>query len=233
MSNNQPGLLLAFDGVDSSGKETQTARLADRLRHVGFAVRCFETPDYTTPSGADLKERLQNKDRAWQQLPWEDKMRLFAANRQEHKAEVLQSLRQGEIVIYDRYVASSLAFITIEALEPATIDLFRSDVQHAIARHEYEERGMPREDVSIFLDVPPDVSAALLEGRKHRRRDSDEYTDHIAVQRRLYNEYDLLCKGDPATYWRVPCVVEERLLSIEDVAEIVWEGLKAKFPLLR
>lgn len=227
-----PGLLLAFDGIDSSGKHTQVKALIDRLRFIGHSVHHFETPDYTTPSGQSLKWRLQNKDGSWQSLPWEAKMRLFAANRAEHKAEMLSALKRGDIVIYDRYVTSSLAFITVEALPTSDIDLFRHTVQQAVARHEYEEGGMPHEHASIFLDIPPDVSSALLGRRREYRHDDHEYTDHLELQRRLHNEYDVLCTADPERYLRIKCVVGDELLSVRDVAELVWETLRLKFPSL-
>lgn len=235
LSGMQPennGILIAFDGIDSSGKYTQVKQLLERLRYIGHTVHHFETPDYTTPSGQELKKRLQNKDGSWHQAPWEEKMRLFAGNRAEHKAEVLNALAHGDIVIYDRYVASSLAFITIEALQASETDLFRDKTQAVIARQEYEKNGMPYESASVFLDVPPQVSAALLEHRKQTRQDHDEYTDHLEVQQRLYNEYDLLCAKNPERYIRIKCVVGNELLPAEDVGELVWETLRLKFPSL-
>jgi dTMP kinase len=232
MRTDTTGLLLAFDGVDSSGKETQAGLLSERLRYQGFTVRYFETPDYSTASGQELKERLQNKRGNWHETPWEEKMRLFSRNRLEHKAEVEQALKQGEIVVYDRYVASSLTFITIEALGAEKVDLFRDEIQEVVAKHEYQENGMPREHAAIFLDVPPLVSAALLEHRKRRQQDEAEYTDHIAVQQRLYNEYDVLWEKERARYIRIKCVVGEELLSVQDISELVWEALRIKFPFL-
>lgn len=232
MSENHPGLLIAFDGIDSSGKHTQVKELIARLRFIGHTVRHLESPDYTTPSGQELKRRLQNKDGRWLQTPWEEKMRLFATNRMEHKTEVHNALRHGEIVVYDRYVASSLAFITVEALAASETDLFRDKVQQTITRLEYEHNGMPREHVSLFLDVPPDVSAALLEDRKKKRQDDEEYTDHLEVQRRLYNEYDLLCTQKPDHYVRIKCVIGDELLAVSDASELVWETLRLKFPSL-
>lgn len=232
MQNETPGLLIAFDGIDSSGKHTQVKELSTRLRYIGHTVHHFETPDYTTPSGQELKRRLQNKDGSWQQTPWEDKMKLFATNRMEHKAELYNALHHGEIVIYDRYVASSLTFITVEALSANETDLFRDKTQETIRRLEYEHNGMPLEHASLFLDVPPDVTAALLEHRKTRRQDDDEYTDHLEVQRRLYNEYDVLCTQQPDRYLRIKCVIGDELLPVDAVAELIWETLRLKFPSL-
>lgn len=230
MLKNHSGLLIAFDGIDSSGKHTQVQHLLERLRYLGHVVHHLATPDYTTPSGGRLKRLLQNKDGRWQQMSWEEKMHLFAANRAEHKTEVLNALRQGEIVVYDRYVASSLAFITVEALANNVVDLWRHTIHQAVSKCEYEDGGMPYEHVSIVLDVPPDVSAALLTARKEARNDDDEYTDHLELQRRLYNEYRFLAESNSSRYLRIPCVMGNELLPVSDVAELVWETLRLKFP---
>lgn len=227
------GLLISFDGVDSSGKETQSKKLVERLRYQGHVVRQFTTPDYSTPSGQELKARLQNKIGDWSATPWEEKMRLFATNRLEHREEVIQALCDNEVVVYDRYVPSSLAFITVEALSPQKADAERDKIQQAVADYEYVTNNMPQEAASIFLDVPPLLSAQLLEKRKEKLRDADEYTDHLEVQQRLYNEYDVLCAKDPKRYIRIKCVSGDEMLAIESVAEIVWDALTIRFPILR
>jgi dTMP kinase len=225
------GLLISFDGIDSSGKETQTRLLVERLRFQGRVVRELATPDYDTASGQEIKLRLQNKLGQWSDLAWEEKMKLFATNRAEHRQEVLDAIQRGEIVIYDRYVPSSLAFIAIEALIPQNIELKREEIHGAVAQQEYEENKMPHEDVSIFLDVPPVVSASLLHGRKSKRGEEDEYTDHADIQQRLYNEYDWMCNNDPKRFLRIKCTEGNQLYEVTYISELVWEGLNSKFSL--
>jgi dTMP kinase len=231
--HSQRGLLIAFDGVDSSGKATHARRLVERLRFSGQRAYLFESPDYTTSTGKKLKELLKNKNGAWDRLPWQERMQLFARNRREHRGEVVAALERGEIVVYDRYVPSSIAFFTVEAVTPQEVDHKRDQIQAEIARHEYEDNDMPREDLSIFLDVPVDITLNLLDNRKQQQGDDPEYTDQYTVQQRLYNEYDVLCQRYPEHYLRVKCVVGSQLLSIGDIAEIVWEGILTKFPQLK
>lgn len=229
MNKNQ-GLLISFDGLDSTGKATQTKRLVERLRFQGHIVTQFQTPDYTTPSGQELKLRLQNKIGNWHKTPWQEKLRYFANNRAEHRDEVLSSLAAGEIVIYDRYVPSSLAFITVEAMLPQEAGLFREDVYKAVEKEEYQIHKMPKENVSIFLDVPPDVADNLLGLRKAASGHEDEYTDHLHIQQRLYNEYDYMCANDRQRFVRIKCTEDGHLLGVNDVAELIWEDLLVRFP---
>lgn len=224
------GLLISFDGLDSSGKATQTKKLAQRLKYIGWGVKQFESPDYATPSGQELKARLQDKIGHWQSTGWDEKMRLFARNRAEHKDEVVKALKAGEIVVYDRYVPSSLAFMTVEALVPQEAELRRGEVQRNIAQYEYQHHGMPKEDTSVFLDVPALTAVTLLEGRKVEQGHESEYTDHLYVQERLYNEYDVLCVGDPKHYLRIHCLEGDELLAVDDTSELVWTTLLTRFP---
>jgi dTMP kinase len=231
--SSNTGLLISFDGLDSSGKATQSQRLVERLRFAGFTASLFRSPDYSTASGQDLKERLQNKKGDWNALPWEEKMALFAANRAEHKQEVAAALQRGEMVVYDRYVPSSLAFIAVEALNHHMTELYRPQVHGAVKKREYTLNGMPVEDVSIFLDVPAVITCGLLHKRKEDGGHDDEYTDELNVQERLYNEYDWLCASDPKHYLRIQCTEGDELLLVDDITEAVWTALLEKFPILK
>lgn len=228
MTDRATGLLISFDGIDCSGKATQTKELARRLRYQGFTVHLLQTPDYTTETGKQLKALLQDTA-AWKKLSWQKRLELFAANRVEHRAEVITALQSGHMVIYDRYVPSSLAFFAIEAMEDMPGEAGRRAAYNAVAEIEYKHNKMPVEDVSIFLDVAPKTAIGLLQQRKLIRHDKDEYTDNDRVQERLYNEYDLLTKEHPENYLRISCSIGEELLSVGDVAELVWAGLHNRF----
>lgn len=229
MVTKSKGLLISIDGIDSSGKATQVNQLVDRLRYQGFKTHTFSTPDYNTKRGQELKKRLQNKIGNWKKTPWQKKLGYFANNRTEHKQEVITALSRGEIVIYDRYIPSSLAFMAIEAkMEDPTIT--RDTVHRIVREQEYKKNQMPQEDASIFLDLDPEIAVALLEKRKEKLEIEDEYTDHIEIQQRLYNEYDLLYSHEPEHYIRIKCTDGEKLLGITDIAELVWTALREKFP---
>ncbi len=231
-NESQRGLLIAFDGIDSSGKETQSRLLVERLRYQGHKVHQFTTPDYSTATGQEIKQRLQNKLGCWEDTPWHEKMDLFARNRAEHRDEVVSALMANEIVIYDRYVPSSLAFFTIDALLPQEVDLKRSEIQNQISQTEYQQYDMPSENISIFLDLSPREADQLLHVRKSTNQDADEVTDQLNIQERLYNEYDVLCTQNPTKFLRVKCVSGNQLLSIEAISELIWAGLLARFPQL-
>lgn len=219
------GLLISFDGLDSSGKATQSRQLVSYLQGKEALVKQFTSPDYATVSGQELRLRLQGKLGNWHDTPWQEKMGYFAANRAEHKTEVIELLNQGGIVVYDRYVPSSIAFMAAEARGES-----RETVYSAVSTLEYETNGMPKEGVSLFFDIPPRLAIDLLERRKHDAGDANEYTDYLAVQEALYNEYVALCEQYPEQMIRIACMDGDRLRSIDEIAQEVRATLAQTFP---
>jgi dTMP kinase len=226
------GFLISFDGIDSSGKETQAKLLLDRIRSTGRGTGFFQTPDYTTPSGIKLKRLFQEIDGSWNNLSWLEKMKLIASNRVEHRDEVIQILDQDGVVIYDRYVPSSIAHITADALASADIPLDRPSIQAEVEGYEYGHNRMPRENLSIFLDLSPQQAAALLQHRKQQLADADEATDEIDLQQRIYREYQLLVSKYPDRCAQVDCTKQQQLLSIAAISDKVWQVVRRRFPSL-
>lgn len=104
----EKGLLISFEGVDGSGKSTQLARLADRLRVVGH-----EPILVREPGGTALGERIREilLDPATGDIDPAAEALLYAASRAELVATTIEpALADGRVVLVDRYVDSSLAY---------------------------------------------------------------------------------------------------------------------------
>jgi dTMP kinase len=146
------GLLIAFEGLDQSGKQTQAERLRDRLVSSGRSVRLLSFPDYHTAIGAEIARALRG-ERAYRA----DVMQLlYVANRYEWRDEILRLKEAGDILLCDRYVASSVAYGEAQGL----------DVHWLTELQKY----LPQPDITFLLDIPPEVSA----GRKTADRDAFE-----------------------------------------------------------
>lgn len=224
-------MLISFDGLDSSGKATQARLLAEHLTKKRISSALFRSPDYETPSGKELKLRLQNKLGNWQGTSWQEKMGYFAANRLEHRDEVIALLKINSFVVYDRYVPSSVAFMIVEAATGEQVsESLRTEVQIAVETLEYKTNAMPKEDISIFFDIPPHIAIDLLKGRKNDNNDDDEYTDYLSVQEALHDEYVRMAQENPAHMLRISCLEGERLRTIEEIGLLVRQALAQKFP---
>ena len=146
------GRLIAFEGLDQSGKQTQAEWLAGALQHAGFVVHTVSFPDYATTIGAEIGQALQG-----QRTYGADVLQLlYIANRYEHASRIRAWLSEGAMVVADRYAASSLAYGDALGLDVTWL----SDVQ----------RLLPPPDLTLVLDIAPETS---LE-RKRAARDRFE-----------------------------------------------------------
>lgn len=159
------GLLVAFEGLDQSGKQTQAELLRDRLVEHGRLVRLLSFPAYNTHIGTELGRALQG-DRHY----GSDVMQLlYVANRYELKPEIVRELDRGTVVICDRYLASSIAYGEAHGLDAAWL----SDIQ----------RHLPQPDVTVLLDIAPEVSA------RRKTEDRDTYERDLALLARVRDSY--------------------------------------------
>ena len=159
------GLLIAFEGLDQSGKQTQTELLRDRLTDRGRDVRLLSFPDYGTVIGAEIGRALRGE------RPYgPDAMQLlYVANRYEWKQRMVDARTTGTILLCDRYLASSVAYGEAQGLDAAWL----VEIQ----------RYLPQPDVTILLDMSPDESAR----RKSAGR--DKYERDLALLARVRDSY--------------------------------------------
>jgi dTMP kinase len=159
------GLLIAFEGLDQSGKQTQAELLRDRLIAAGRRVRLLTFPDRTTPIGQEIEQAL----RGHRDYPADVMQLLYVANRYEWKREIERECSDGTILICDRYLASSVAYGEAQGLDAAWL----LDIQ----------RHLPQPDITFLLDVAPEVSA------RRKTADRDKYERDLALLARVRDSY--------------------------------------------
>ncbi len=159
------GLLLAFEGLDQSGKQTQAERLHTYLTDRGRQVRLLSFPDYSTPIGREIALALKGE----RDFGPDVMQLLYVANRHERCTEIEATIAAGGVIICDRYTASSVAYGEAQGLDGAWL----RDIQ----------RFLPKPDLTILLDMPPGVSAQ----RKTTQR--DKYERDLALLERVRTSY--------------------------------------------
>src|SRR5438874_8341511 len=108
-------MLIVFEGLDQSGKQTQAEMLRDRLKQDGRKARVVSFPDYGTSIGEEIARALQG-ERDYEP----DVMQLlYIANRYERKPDLQRWIDGGLILVCDRYAASSVAYGEAQGLDPA------------------------------------------------------------------------------------------------------------------
>jgi dTMP kinase len=160
-----PGFLIAFEGLDQSGKQTQAERVRDYVTSLGRECRLLSFPDYATSIGAEISRALHG-ERDYEP----DVMQLmYVANRYERRAEMSGWLAGGVVLVCDRYVASSVAYGEAQGLDPEWL----SEMQ----------RFLPPADLTILLDIPPETAVQ----RKAAGR--DRYERDLALLSRVRDSY--------------------------------------------
>jgi dTMP kinase len=160
------GLLIAFEGIDGTGKSTQLPLLAAYLRSQGCVV--VETREPTSgPYGQQIRALYQNRN----QVSPEQELELFLLDRRQHVAEcILPALAQGAIVLTDRYYFSTAAYQGAAGCDPAAI----------FARHDFA----PEPDLVLLLTQTPVESVARirdLRGEKLNDFEQQEQLEKVAA----------------------------------------------------
>jgi dTMP kinase len=160
-----PGLLIAFEGLDQSGKETQATLTRQRLEGQGRRCELLSFPDCTTPIGQEIGRALRGE----REFAPDVMQLLFVANRYEYRARIAGWLAAEIVVICDRYLASTIAYGEAHGLDPAWL----AEVQ----------RFLPQPGLTIFLDIGPETAVR----RKSAGR--DRYERDLALLSRVRVSY--------------------------------------------
>ena len=159
------GALIAFEGLDQSGKQTQAELLRDRLKEDGRKARLVSFPDYGTSIGEEIARALQGE----REYGPDVMQLLYIANRYERKPDLLRWIDGGLTLVCDRYAASSIAYGEAQGLDPAWL----TDMQ----------RFLPQPALTIMLDIAPETAV------RRKSVDRDRYERDLAMQGRVRESY--------------------------------------------
>lgn len=136
------GLFFVFEGLDRSGKSTQSKKLEEYLSKAGRPVKWMCFPNRKTPIGTAIDLYLRRQ----LELPDEAVHRLFSANRWEMAKSIVEDLRAGTTIICDRYAFSGVAYSAAKGLD--------------FSWCQAPDRGLPCPDGIFFLHIDEKVGAA-------------------------------------------------------------------------
>jgi dTMP kinase len=209
MSRN--GVFIVFEGIDGAGTTTQSERYAEHVKTLRRQVHLTHEPS-DGPVGALLRQSLAGRVQVGAgPLQAPTMALLFAADRLDHVAhEIEPHLRDGAVVISDRYDLSSITYQTATA-----------DAENAAAFEDWVRtlnRRAPRPDATVVLEVSPQEA----ERRRRARQGALELYEESSLQARLaalYAQAERLVPGD-----RVLRVDGNK--SADEVAAAVREALR-------
>jgi dTMP kinase len=166
------GILLSFEGIDASGKTTQSKMLFEYLRRERIPAEYLSFPDYSTPIGQEISNFLVHK----REYDLESRHLLYAANKYERKEAIQRWIADGKVVIINRYSESNFAYGVANGLPLEWL--------------EQVEGRLPKSDYVFYLRLSPEVS----ESRKQRNR--DRYETDLGFLNRVSSVYEALAERD-------------------------------------
>jgi len=204
------GIFITFEGPEGAGKTTVIAEIYKRLEQEG--KKAILTRE---PGGIRISEKIRDiiLDNEHQEMDGRTEALLYAAARRQHLVErILPAMKEGNIVLCDRFVDSSLAYQgharELGMDEVMSINAFAID------------KTMP--DLTIFFDITPEEGLQRItdsEEREQNRLDNETLQFHEKV----YEGYQLLLKQFPD---RIKSTDASKPLS--EVTENVWKIISSQ-----
>ena len=217
------GKLIIIEAGDGSGKATQTARLRERLEREGHAVRQVEYPNYQSPSSALIKMYLGGEFGSDPEAvnPYAASA-FYAVDRYaSFKKDWEAFYRGGGVIIADRYTTSNMVHQAVKFEDPEEKERFLEWLED----FEFAKCGLPAPDGVIFLDVPPEFTRSLIEKRAQETGAPpdihEKNQDYLAACHR-----NALRVAEKYRWFRVACVAEGRLRSIEEIHEDIYRQVQ-------
>jgi dTMP kinase len=190
-----PGILIAIEGIDGSGKHTQAKLLEHSLASRGYPVYATGFPQYESWFGQLVGKFLNGDFGLLEAVDPHFSALLYAGDRFEAKPRIQSALHEGKVVLVDRYVSSNLAHQVARA--PAEK---RSEFLRWIEHLEYFIYGLPRENLILYLRVPPSQAqrlVALKTERNYTRATHDLQENSLRHLEDAAEMYDMLSRSKP------------------------------------
>jgi len=212
-------MFIVIEGLDGSGKSTQLQMLREYLQSRNIPYEFVHFPRTDSPFFGELIARFLRGDLGSNDTvdPYLVAL-LYAGDRRDAAPTIRQRLKEGKMVVADRYVFSNIAY------QCAKIDdiHLKNDLKNWILKLEYEYFGIPAPDLNIFLDVPmhfveKNLSAARIgEDRNYLKGNTDIHEEDLNFQRKVRETYLWIVQSEP-TMRVIPCYDENEMLPAKKV----------------
>jgi len=215
------GKFIVIDGTDGAGKATQTALLKAYLEKQGKQVEVADFPQYyETFFGATVGRFLAGEFGTLKQVNPYLASIIYAADRWQAKKKISKWLRDGKIVIANRYATTNMAFQTVRLPLEKQEDFLKWEEEM-----EYKVYKIPREDIMLFLHVPADIGFKLVQKKESRKylngKKKDINEKNIKYQKQVDEMYLKLL--NKYKHWvKVECCNEKgKLMTPEQIHGLI------------
>ena len=215
------GKLIILEAGDASGKETQTRLLYERLLSEGRDVTRVSFPDYESDSSALVKMYLRGDfGKQAADVDAYAASAFFAVDRYaSFHTKWGEAYKRGGVILSDRYTTSNLAHQAVKLADEEA----RKEYFAWLDDFEYARLGLPRPDLVVFLDMPPEASDRLLAARAKESGETDIHEKDRSYLHRVHAAY---AEAARRLGWaRIVCGEGETPRDPRDIAQDVYEAV--------
>lgn len=210
------GAFIVIDGIDGSGKTTQIELLKKALASKGVPLQAISFPRYGDNKYTDQIEKYLRGEESFDPYTIS---KAYAADRLLAKPQIEAWLKQGKLVVANRYVSASKAHLGAKLPEGEDKVFFKW-----LDQLEYKRNALPKEDLTILLSVDP--KTGQQNALKAKKKDINEHDlKHLEEAAEIYLE---LSKSEP-NWVVVECMANGKMKSPEQIHKEILDILQRKF----
>jgi len=217
--------LVVIEGVDSSGKQTQTQKLFDNIANMGLKAEKIVFPNYDSQTSSLVKMYLGGEfgKNANDVNPYMASA-FFAVDRVGSVRSVWKEKLSGaDVVVADRYVTSNMIHQASKIEDSTQKEAFLDWVYD----FEYNKLELPKPDLVIFLDMPVKYAMELMASRPNKITSESAKDIHESDANYLNKSYDNAVSVAQKYGWhRISCVKDGKVRTIDDIAEEIFNVFK-------
>lgn len=219
------GKLFVIDGTDGSGKQTQFQKLQERLDKEGIEYKTVSFPNYDSPSSSLVKMYLSGEfgENAKDVSPYIAST-FYAADRYAtYKKDLEEYYNNGGLILADRYTTANM----VHQAGKISDEKEREKFLDWLWDFEFNLYGLPVPTEAFFLNMPPEYAFKLMENRKNKFTHEDKKDIHERDKNHIIDSYNAACSlVDKYNWYEVKCVKEDKLRTIEDIHEEIYNEIK-------
>jgi len=224
------GKLIVIEGLDGTGKATQTKLLIKKLKKEGYKIALFDFPQYHKFFGQMVGTYLRGEfGKAHEVNPYFASM-LYAFDRWSVAEKIKKEIKSGKTVLCNRYSTANFLHQSGKLKNKTEKNKFLKWLEYL----EFNFLKIPRPDLVIFLKVPPYLGQKLVK-KKNRRAYLRGKKNDIHEKSRSHltdaeREAPQLIKK--FGWQKIDCLKDKKLLTKEEIAQMIWSTLR-KYKIIR
>jgi len=224
------GTFVVIDGLDGAGKKTQLDLLVKYCHQRKIKAATVDFPQYyRTFFGRLVGRYLKGEFGSLNQTNPYLAALAYAGDRWQAKPGMEKALNKGKLLLANRYTSSAFAFMGAKFSEEAE----QNKIIRWLNKLEYEVYGIPKEDLLVYLSVPPDLGQKLVLNKGRRKyignkNKHDIHEENLAYLKRVEKIY--LRLADRFPHWiKIKCLDKKgNLKTKKEIHQLILQALKEK-----